>query len=90
VNPVPDTSLRARLLAFIDSLNVPLDGGLNPSTSLIKSGLFDSAAILNLATWIQKEVGPDVDLLQFDLSKEWETVGDIENFIQRQRGNPSR
>ena len=73
----------------MDGLNVPVDGGLISDTSLIKSGLFDSAALLNLATWIQKEVGPDFDLLKFDLSKDWETVTDIENFIQRHRKNPS-
>jgi hypothetical protein len=43
--------------------------------------------MLQLAEWIQREVGADVDLLQFNLSKEWDTIGDIEGFIQRCRQN---
>jgi acyl carrier protein len=85
----PEKSLRERLVAFINGLNVGLGGQLSANTSLIKSGLFDSAAMLNLTEWIQNEVGPDVDLLRFDLSKEWETVADIENFIRRHRARPS-
>jgi acyl carrier protein len=88
VNHGPDTDLLERLLAHLQGLLITLDGKLSANSSLIKSGLLDSAAILNLAEWIQREVGPNVDLLQFDLSKEWETVADIESFIRRHR-NPS-
>ena len=87
VNPAPDTSLRSRLLAFVHGLNVDPRSELNERTSLLQSGLLDSAAMLQLAEWIQREVGADIDLLQFDLSKEWETIAAIENFIQRRRHN---
>jgi aryl carrier-like protein len=87
VDPAPDTSLRPRLLSFIRGLNADPRLELNECTSLLQSGLLDSAAMLQLAEWIQREVGADVDLLQFDLSKEWDTIVDIEGFIQRCRHN---
>ena len=87
MNPASDTSLRSRLLSFIRGLNTETHSELDERTSLLQSGLLDSAATLQLAEWIQSEVGADVDLLQFDLSKEWNTIIDIENFIQRHRRN---
>jgi aryl carrier-like protein len=87
VDPAPDTSLRPRLLPFIRGLNADPRLELKERSSLLQSGLLDSAAMLQLAEWIQREVGADVDLLQFDLSKEWDTISDIEAFIQRCRHN---
>jgi hypothetical protein len=77
--------MRPRLLSFIRGLNTEPHLELNERTSLLQSGLLDSAATLQLAEWIQREVGANVDLLQFDLSKEWDTIGNIEGFIQRCR-----
>lgn len=77
----------SRLLSFIRGLSPDPRSELNEHTSLLQSGLLDSAATLQLAEWIQREVGADVDLLQFDLSKEWNTITDIERFIQRHRRN---
>jgi len=85
MNSAPDTSLRSRLLTFTRGLSPDPRVEMNEWTPLLQSGLLDSAATLQLAEWIQREVGADVDLLQFDLSKEWNTIIDIENFIQRHR-----
>jgi neutral ceramidase len=76
-------SLRARLMLLLRELSLGADLELTPDTSLLRSGLLDSLATLQLTEWIQREVGPDVDLLQFDLSAEWETVGRIEQFVER-------
>ena len=73
------------LLAFIQEQNVDLNGDMTSETSLIRSGLFDSLALLNLALWIEKEVGRPIDLTQFDLPNEWDTPADILNFIERLR-----
>ena len=89
MNPTPDISLRERLISFIRELDMNPGSKLNESTSLLRSGLLDSAAMLQLAEWIQPEVGAEVDLLQCDLSKEWETVADIEKFIQRHGHRPA-
>jgi aryl carrier-like protein len=85
MNSAPDPSLRSQLFSFIRGLSPDPRGELNEQTSLLQSGLLDSAATLQLAEWIQREVGADVDLLQFDLSREWNTIIDIENFIQGHR-----
>jgi acyl carrier protein len=80
-------SLQDRLITFIEEQNVELNCDLNENTSLIKSGLFDSLALFNLAIWIEEEISTHIDPTTFDLSKEWDTIADIINFIQKQRGN---
>lgn len=83
--PVTDKELAMRLNSFIRGLSIDPGCELNDNTSLLQSVLCDSAAMLQLAEWVQGEVGPDLDLLQFDLSKEWDTIADIQRFIQRHR-----
>jgi acyl carrier protein len=89
VNPTHETSLRARLISFICELDIDPALELTEHTVLLRSGLLDSAAMLQLAEWIQREVGAEVDLLQFDLSKEWDTIAGIEKFIQRHGHRPA-
>ena len=79
-------SLHDRLITFIKELDLGVDGNLKKETSLIKSGLFDSFALFNMAVWIEQEIDTQVDLATFDLSKEWDTITDILNFIQNNRG----
>ena len=87
-------SLRRRLVVFVEKkmeeLDKELSGELREDTSLLKSGVFDSLALLQLAEWIEREVGPGVDLRTFDLSEEWDTIGDIVNFIERHRRSNGR
>jgi len=80
-------TLHSRLATFIKELNLELDDDLQGDTSLIKSGLFDSLALLNVALWIEQEIGRPVDPSTFDLSKEWDTIDDILNFVERHRAN---
>ncbi|MGH7799580.1 MAG: phosphopantetheine-binding protein [Thermodesulfobacteriota bacterium] len=82
-------SLHDRLLAFIKELDVELNYDLKEDTSLVKSGLFDSLALFNLALWVEREIDTQVDLTTFDLSKEWDTIADILNFIEKHRGSNS-
>jgi acyl carrier protein len=63
------------------------DPEVTEETSLIQAGLIDSTAILQLAEWIEGETGVDLEMLQFDLSNEWDTIIGIERFIQRHRRN---
>ena len=79
-------SLRQRLVETIKKSNLELNIDLKDDTSLIKSGLFDSLALFNLAAWIEQEIGRHVDLTTFDLPKEWDTIADIINFIEKHRG----
>ena len=62
-----------------------LDIDLRDDTSLIKSGFFDSLALFNLATWIEKEIKNSVDLTSFDLPKKWDTIASILRFIEERR-----
>jgi aryl carrier-like protein len=89
VNRTPETALRVRLITFIRELAVTPGAELNEDTVLLRSGMLDSAAMLQLTEWIQREVGAAVDLLQFDLSKEWDTIADVEKFIQRHSHRPA-
>ena len=82
-------SLRHRLVEIIKGSNLELNIDLKDDTSLIKSGFFDSLALLNLATWIEQEINKPIDITSFDLSKEWDTVADILKFIEKHRGNNS-
>lgn len=68
-------------MAFILSLNVELDGEFNENTPLIRTGALDSAALLNLAEWIEREVGSPLDLTSFDVAREWNTAASIGKFI---------
>lgn len=77
--------LHERIESLLYAAGVRIEGGLQNSSSLIRSGLLDSLALLNLALWIQEEVGPEIDLTAFDLAKEWDTLSDIEEFIERHR-----
>jgi acyl carrier protein len=79
--------LRNRLVTLIEGLAVELDCDVQEDTSLIKSGLFDSLALLELAEWIEGEIDAPVDLTAFDLSTEWDTIPAILHFIAKCRGS---
>lgn len=78
-------SLRDQLVVLMDELALPLDGELQDDTSLIKSGLVDSLALVVLAEWIDQAIGTPVDLTVVDLAEEWDTILDIVNFIATHR-----
>ena len=74
-----------RLIAFLEGLNVELDVQLTADIRLFDSGLFDSMALFNLATWVEQEIDKPLDLTEFDLLQEWATVADIVTFIEKHR-----
>ena len=80
--------LRDRLCEFIRE-RVSMAGKtgeeLHDSTSLIRSQLLDSLALLHLAAWVEDEVGAPLDLSYLDPAAEWDTVADIERFIETHR-----
>ncbi len=78
-------SLREGLITVFRESGVKIEGELQNRSSLIQSGLLDSLALLSLAVWVRKQVGPEVDLASFDLVKEWDTMDDILNFIEKHR-----
>ncbi len=83
--PGTDASLRDRLLAFVETLNLDCDEQVGDDTPLVGSGLLDSLALLQLAMWIEGEIGQPLDPDELDLYEEWNTVGKVLECIQRHR-----
>jgi hypothetical protein len=84
---VPDSPLRQDLLATLRQ-NVPmLPDDLDDRTSLVRSGLLDSAGLFHLALWIERQVGASFDFTGYDLAAEWDTISDVLGFVDRHRNH---
>lgn len=78
-------SLRQDLLQTLRQ-NVPLlPADVEDSTSLIRSGVLDSAGLFHVALWVEQQVGGTFDITQYDLAAEWDTIADIVAFVERHR-----
>lgn len=82
-------STEERVLAFVAAMlrdveRTPADG-VHRELSLLASGLLDSHGTLELAAWIEEEIGGEVDLTTLDLAAAWDTPALIAAFIERQR-----
>ncbi len=79
------TARRERLALFlrerIESAGKDLDGALGSNTSLIRSHLLDSLGLLHLAAWIEDETRKPLDVTDIDPAADWDTIADIEHFI---------
>ena len=82
-------SLRNELIDAIRVMCVRLPTGFDDHTSLIRSGLLESAALVELVLWVEERVEPGMDLSGFDLSEEWDTVAKLLAFIHRHRRDPA-
>ncbi|HKZ41903.1 MAG TPA: hypothetical protein VJ044_13140 [Candidatus Hodarchaeales archaeon] len=78
-------SLRDQLLDLINGSGMEPDRELKDDTSLIKSGRFDSMALFNLALWIEGKIDSKLEFTEIDVSKEWDTIADILNFLEKHR-----
>jgi acyl carrier protein len=76
-------ALREDLMRAIEEGGVELPPGFHDDSSLIRSGLLDSTALLELVLWVEQRIGADLDLATFDLPEEWETVRTLVSFIER-------
>lgn len=88
-------SLRDRLVNFLQTQNLEPMKEFTDDTPLIRSGFLDSLALFNLAAWIEQEIDSRVALMDFNLEKEWDTISDILNFIEKRQNinsgkNPPR
>jgi acyl carrier protein len=78
-------SLRQDLLHTLRQ-NVPLlPADVTDSTSLIRSGVLDSAGLFHVALWVEQQVGGTFDVTRYDLAAEWDTMADIVSFVERHR-----
>jgi aryl carrier-like protein len=78
---------RAQLVALIRELldegDEAFDDELRGDTSLIRSGLLDSLAILRLAEWIDERVAQPIDLNTTDIGGEWDTIDSLLDYVRR-------
>ena len=79
-------SLREELVNLLDDGKVDPELYLTDDTPLISSGQIDSLALFNLALWIEKETNAMLDLTTLDPLKEWDTIADILDFVEKKRG----
>jgi acyl carrier protein len=80
-------SLREQLIEIITGSDLELGGEWNDDTSLIRSGRFDSMALFNLVLWIEGNIDSKVDFTEIDVAKEWDTIADILDFVERHRNH---
>ena len=56
---------------------------LNDTSSLIRSGLLDSLALLQVAIWIEKQTSTRIDLRSLDMREEWDSIRDICAYVDK-------
>ena len=77
--------IRTQLVTFLRNTLLDPNLDIRDETSLIRSGLLDSSALFNLTLWIEEHAISPVDPASFDLSREWDTIAGILNFIDKQQ-----
>jgi acyl carrier protein len=77
--------LSEKLIRAIAPADLDGIGELTETTSLIRSGLIDSQGLLNMALFVEREIGHPVDLTTIDLVSEWDTIADVIRFIEARR-----
>jgi len=75
--------LRADLRALIAECAPDLDGDLADHSPLITSGVIESTALLQMALWVEEQIGGKVDITAFDLVAQWDSIAAILDFVER-------
>jgi acyl carrier protein len=57
------------------------DVEVDETTSLLRSELLDSLALLEIAAWVDEEMAGGLDLETTNIREEWDSVADILAFI---------
>lgn len=74
---------RNKLLAvLVESVPSLTTDQLTDTTSLVRSGLVDSLGLLNVASFVEGEIGRQLDAVTLDPAREWDTIADILEFIR--------
>lgn len=89
MSPGIGMTLRDDILEVLRRNHARIPDDVDDDTSLIRSGLVDSTALFDLALWIEERVVPGLDLASFDLAEEWDTLGRLLAFIDRQSRTPT-
>lgn len=70
------------LAALVESVPSLTTDQLTDTTSLVRSGLVDSLGLLNIASFVEGEIGHQLDAVTLDPAREWDTIADILEFIR--------
>jgi acyl carrier protein len=79
-----DAANREELLAALAEWGVQVPPGAD-EPALISSGALDSLGLVQLAAWVERQVGHPIDATTVDMSEEWDTPAGILRFIQEHR-----
>lgn len=77
--------LREQLRALIAEFARHEHGAIDDDTPLISSALVESMALLNVALWVEEHIEAAVEITSFDLAAEWDSIGQILDFIEKYR-----
>ena len=87
------TERHQRLIQFLNELLQDFDPEndveLTDDTSLLRSGLLSSLAVLMLAEWINVECAGELDLAGVDIAARWNSIDLILAFIDEAGGRQS-
>jgi acyl carrier protein len=74
-----------RLLALVRELleAAEVEADVDLETSLLRSELLDSLALLEIASWVDDEMGGALDLDATRIREEWDSAAEILAFIDR-------
>jgi acyl carrier protein len=73
------------LTKLVESWKLRLPDAWDGDTSLVRSGILDSVAFLQLIFWIEQQTGKTVDPTQIDLVNELDSIADVVRFIESHR-----
>lgn len=80
--------LLALIAEVLEEAEKEPEGGIGNDTSLIRSGLLDSLALLQVAEWVSDQLGSPLDLSTVDVRNEWDTIAGILDFTERRGRQP--
>lgn len=81
--------LRNEVIRVIEDSGVDLPRDFDDHTSLIRSGLLDSTALFQLVLWIEERVDSELNVADFDLADELDTVDKLLAFTERPLRKPA-
>lgn len=73
-------SLRDDLIGTLTLMKLPVE--LRDDTSLIRSGVLDSVALLNLVLWIEEQTGRPIDPTRINFRTQLDTVTSILGYVE--------
>ena len=78
------TATEGELIAFLESITADPSLSFRPETEIFSTGVFESLALVSLVEWVETKSGHSIDASVVDFQKEWQTIGQVAAFVDRQ------